>query len=241
MKTSVTKNNPRTSAGRKVDTWQYALPEGGKAAFDVNLHTDTEGAWFTATTKNEILKSISVQSTDINALSVMVAKRVEAALGTHYSAEWSASLIIETTYDARHYMHGNLTADRGVSISIGATPADVNVAAPIGNDGKTMISTGKGPSSIIQRSHDAHFDRAKSLDPDEIFLGRESDYTTSRVAVPETDENIAKLADLTACLKSFGAKLADRMSPMNIAAFGMPAPKDLTDMMQAAAAEPRKA
>jgi hypothetical protein len=239
MRAKMRENKPRTSAGRKVDTWVFTLPDGDKASFDITLHSDPDGAWMSARTDHKILSSIALRHADINQLKDLVCTRVAETLDAHLAAEWTPSVLVELSLDDRIYMKAsNMHGAAGAGLTFGYKPVDANTGRPVGNRGETQISIGDGPQTIVQRGHDEVFQKPQSMSDMRTIDAREYSSTVSRVVVPQTEQSTAALDAISACLQNFANAMAVRMAPGAVSRHGLPDPCELAEMMAAAATAP---
>lgn len=237
MKSFMRENKPRTDAGRIVDTWKFTLPAGGTVDFKVTLHSDNDGAWFTAATEHPDFRIVNLRSPDINRLKAELTTCVEERLDVIHAAEWTPSVMHEVSYSDRAYFrtHG-VRQIEGVMISFGFAPVSANTAMPVGNRGETMITVGEGPVTAVQRAHDDVFVKPTSMKDMHAVDAREYSDRVSRTIVPETEDHDARSRALLKCLRTFAGLMGDRMAPSAVSRQGLPSPDDLAEMMRAAAA-----
>lgn len=236
MKTHMQENRPRTDAGRTVDTWKFRLPDGGSVAFKVTLHSDNDSAWFTATTDDADFRVVNLRCPDINRLKSELTARVEGRLDVLMAAEWTPSKMLEMSYSDRAYFRNHGVREiEGVTITFGFAAVSANTALPVGNRGETMITTGEGPITAIQRAHDEVFVKPTSMQDIHTINAREYSDQVSRTIVPDTDDHDARSRALLGCLKTFAVLMGDRMAPSSVGRQGLPSPDDLVAMMRAAA------
>lgn len=225
-------SHTRTSAGKKIDSWRVALPDGPTEVV-VMLHSGSDGIYFQASSGHPCLKDLSWEGTDLGALRVTAMEDVEKAARLFFTADWQPAIMLEASIDKT-----DREDTKRLYFSIDMVKLFVDPNKPVGNQGETQVLKGHIPQKIIQRGHNQQFEyKKRDLTSDNLIMSREQHKTASRVVVDSDMEEA--VATLTQTLEGFYLNLLEKMAPDEVRMYGVPSPEDLALLLRDAIDNPK--
>lgn len=236
MRPSPNIDSTRTDAGRKIDSWQFSLPDRSRLEIHIHLHSASGEIHFTTQTDHPVFRHLHHRGTDLGVLRGQVEADVHEVIEHHWGAEWRPALLVEVSYKSLDVAEGRYTDEkREMSLSFTRKPVRMNATRPPGNDGLTELIARDVPFEVIQRSHRDSFEPEKGMDAKNMRLRQEAGATVSRTVLPEQAGLTERLDLLEETLLRFAAGLGDRMAPQRLGMEGPPSPGELVEIMRAAA------
>ena len=215
--------SPRTSDGRKIDTWSFQYPHRGGIDIEVRIFVEDGAPVFRATGTDPVVKGKTWSDTDIAALSRRVESDMKEIFERRSGNQWRPSLMVTTRPDRKTDRYGARTLSFELVLS--------EVTRDIAQDGTS------GMRHIVEADWDKHVQETAyggTALRDTPLGSFRIDTDQSVLLMDDTDDLRADMARLDTTLAGFFEHLSRAMSPAEAKASGIPSPEDLLDMMRRA-------
>lgn len=217
---------PRTrgSLGRKIDTWNFYIPDEGRARIDIYLNSRDGSVGFIARSDHPMLSGKEWAETDIERLGQTVQRDIEAIVKDNTGSKWQPAIVVEAAPDGSK---GGLS--REIAIRFKTSRVTLDTETPRGNDGRRRILSEGRPTIVAERA----FSDETHLESGGLSYRLESN--AGRSVIPETADLCERLDAIFRTLEDFGERLARATGPDRADPANLPGPQDLVTMMQEAA------
>lgn len=231
--------NTRTGDARKIDEWTVPLPGGEKARFDVAMRYDHGICTFSVRSDHPEFRNVHPHDADLNRLREKLAMEARSVIADKMGEGWTPASMLEISHQDRE--HPKRSGNRRFSLNLTVRRVERRKEMEPGNLPVLTVRTPWQREKVVIRAHSEDFSAmepssGRLTDPEvrdwlSHPISRDARAGMGRVVTEGDGSAEARLID---ALEAFSRELSDRLAPGRVAIEGIPAPKDLVALMQAA-------